>query len=418
MKKLVVLVGGYYPHYSAIGIVLEKLHAELSEHFELCVLHIARIADEKECEYKGARIIPVSDWLHSLSLNDGRWVRVKRILCRIMFLLCYAWRLQTHTDHLEGAFFKALTRLYGHWKFDCILSLAMPFYMHDAARRFRAKHPDVRWVTYSADTTIGSKTRASCVPISVLRPLFMWNENRKELRDYYCSDFNYMSPEILNNNLKYFEEINFKCRALPYPLFDGDSYLSEREDRRDPDDETVLVYAGILVPGLRTADYFLDVLEKLPATSRVKWHVYLVGEGAGKLRRGMLDMSSRVIIHEPVSVFEMRRIMMHADVLVNLGNDSDLFTPSKVYEYISTGRPIINLSYKGRKRNGDFDKYPMILDLTNFGSSSDDAKAVEDFCTRTKGCRLKGDSLNAIYREHSPAYVAGLVAGSLSGENR
>ena len=54
-------------------------------------------------------------------------------------------------------------------------------------------------------------------------------------------------------------------------------------------------------------------------------------------------MGERVFLHGPVSRADAFAAMRQAAALVNLGNRSGYQLPSKVVEYVATGRPVLNL---------------------------------------------------------------------------
>ena len=91
-----------------------------------------------------------------------------------------------------------------------------------------------------------------------------------------------------------------------------------------------------------------------------------------------------------------------ADVLLNLGNDSDVFSPSKLFDYISVGKPIIDVFYKGRIQNPVVQKYPLVFRMENYGNVKRDAVLLRDFFEKVKNNRLSAAQIREIYREYSP----------------
>ncbi len=55
----------------------------------------------------------------------------------------------------------------------------------------------------------------------------------------------------------------------------------------------------------------------------------------------------RIIKHGLVDTNEIKTVLADADILVNVGNAVAEVKPSKTFEYISTGKPIVNFYQKG-----------------------------------------------------------------------
>ncbi len=84
----------------------------------------------------------------------------------------------------------------------------------------------------------------------------------------------------------------------------------------------------------------------------------------------------KIILHGVVSHDVARRAMQEADILVNIGNKSSYQLPSKVVEYASTGKPILNIAQIENDSSAAFlETYPNLLNLLD--SDSEDANFQE-----------------------------------------
>jgi hypothetical protein len=117
-----------------------------------------------------------------------------------------------------------------------------------------------------------------------------------------------------------------------------------------------------------------------------------------------------VFIRPAVSGEEIQRILRAADVLLNFSNDLDNFSPSKTFDYVATGRPIIDVVYKGREQNEVFKKYPALLEIENSGDIEADAKNLFNFIGASSEKKLKNDQIGELYSEYMlPTVVAELI---------
>lgn len=107
---------------------------------------------------------------------------------------------------------------------------------------------------------------------------------------------------------------------------------------------------------------------------------------------------------------ELAAAYEEADVLVNIGNTVMNQMPSKIFEYISTGKPIINI-YKSPEcpTLKYLTKYPAALNIAEADIDADpegSGERVRDFCREQKGNRVPSEEVLRIFRENTFAYFA------------
>lgn len=109
-----------------------------------------------------------------------------------------------------------------------------------------------------------------------------------------------------------------------------------------------LVFVGTLHPRLRTPERLLALFRGLlgtPLGPRLELHFVGPLNGCEAAFEPYADlMGERVFLHGPVTRAQAFAAMRQAAALVNLGNRSGYQLPSKVVEYVATGRPVLNLS--------------------------------------------------------------------------
>ena len=75
--------------------------------------------------------------------------------------------------------------------------------------------------------------------------------------------------------------------------------------------------------------------------------LYFVGELYRSFNDDIKNISKNIHFLGKKRKEDIIRIYQEADILVNIGNSIDNQMPSKIFEYISTGKPILNF-YKIR----------------------------------------------------------------------
>ena len=94
-----------------------------------------------------------------------------------------------------------------------------------------------------------------------------------------------------------------------------------------------------------------------------------------------------------------------ADILVNIGNAVTNQMPSKIFEYISTGKPIINIYRSPECPTLRYlEKYPLALNICETDVETDlteSAERVRNFCREKKGQRVSAEEIAGLYRENT-----------------
>ena len=116
----------------------------------------------------------------------------------------------------------------------------------------------------------------------------------------------------------------------------------------------------------------------------------------------------------------LQRQYAETEVLVNIGNAVDNQMPSKIFEYISTGKPIINifkstdcptLKYLGR--------YPLVLNIHEAEIRKDPAgcvSRVQAFCRGHRGERVPAEETKRLYAANTFEAFTESICRAIEGE--
>jgi glycosyltransferase involved in cell wall biosynthesis len=150
-----------------------------------------------------------------------------------------------------------------------------------------------------------------------------------------------------------------------------------------------LVFLGRLYPTIRRPDFLLELFAALAeAQPGEGYELHFYGETreceASFVPYAHL-MGRSVHVHGPVSRERAAAAMRSADVLVNLGNDTRYQLPSKIVEYATTGKPILNLARFPDDSSARFlEGYPARLTLLarERGPIPEDLASLQTFLSR------------------------------------
>lgn len=213
---------------------------------------------------------------------------------------------------------------------DLILSVSYPFSAHQLASFVKDNKRDrIVWIAYEID------------PFTLNYTLHPSKQSKRS----------FIEQEVLENaNLiittheqrKYNESKCFRTQfakktlSMDFPLID----FPEVPITNKRSDSLNLFYAGTFYGKYRSPNKLLEILDKL-ADNSLAFHVY--GTRIGVLSSDF--SSANVVEHGRVSKGESTAAMYSSDILVSFGNDIPNQTPSKIYDYISSRKPIIHFYY-------------------------------------------------------------------------
>lgn len=131
-----------------------------------------------------------------------------------------------------------------------------------------------------------------------------------------------------------------------------------------------LLYVGTLYSRIRRPDFLLALFARLGGTA--VWtsaELHFIGDVSDCLRSfaGHRELlGAKIFLHGPKPRAQVLRAMQETGFLVNIGNDTAYQLPSKVVEYVSTGKPIVNIARRSDDSSAAFfARYPLTLNLVD-----------------------------------------------------
>ena len=228
------------------------------------------------------------------------------------------------------------------------------------------------------------------------------------------------TPETRDRYAALFPESGRKIAVIPplVALPETAGEPAQRSDRRR------LVFLGRLYPSIRRPDFLLALfaaLEDFAAAERSELHFYgdtWECEASFAPYRHRLGLD--IHLHGPVPREQAVSAMRSADVLVNIGNDTGYQLPSKIVEYATTGKPILNLAAHAYDSSARFlAGYPSQLTLVARaeGPSSDQVEKLRAFLARASP-EMTPEALRAWLAPYTLAEISARYSALLSGAAR
>lgn len=350
--KILCANGLFYPRSDAnINCMMQILRELSGRGHEITVVTMTYEKDSTPYEeYDGFPIyrvyMPGSEFLFHFF---EKWKTNNRILSLVkvaMIHLLYA--LPKQIKHLK--LLRVYRKLRKDHRFDLIFSGLCPAESHSMAYAF-ARKTHLPWVMYNMDSyafNCGSQKSIK-------------KRQRQEKR--WCEAasgvVNSWGLSPFNRQCGY--DPFGKLRQLEIPL--PNLSLAPEPNVSQPHNKTELLYTGSFFADVRRPDELLRFLEKLDPD---KYTASFYGFCCTYLRQNFASLPACVKLMGNVGLEECKTLVQNADILINVGNDCLNQMPSKVFEYIGTGKPILNFfTHEDEPAMHFLRMYPRILHVRN-----------------------------------------------------
>lgn len=179
-----------------------------------------------------------------------------------------------------------------------------------------------------------------------------------------------------------------------------------------------LVYAGQFYNTIRSPEYMLHLLLDLPSNVCLN----IVGNVGRRIKLRVAvcpKLRHRISFIGYCSKSRLHSIYQEADALINIGNSVSNQVPSKLFEYMSEGKPIVNFSKNKECLSAKYlDKYPLYLQLNEFESLRDSRNKFVLFLHEILSNKeqIPFRKIEEDYTELTPKYVSGTILNVISKE--
>lgn len=187
-----------------------------------------------------------------------------------------------------------------------------------------------------------------------------------------------------------------KLIPVGFPLIDSSSLIHQEKE----DGAIDILYCGGLY-GFRDPKYFMKIAGKLDDRFRVTF----MGRGCEGV---IIKESSAEIVSLGQQPYEtaLERISS-ADILVNIGNSLPVHLPSKLLEYINTGKPILNFYKREDCPSLELLKtYPYALSIPDGADLDESVMRVISFCEQNRNRRMNRLDIVKTYQFSTAAYIS------------
>lgn len=389
-KHLVVICGQYYPTMSPTGRCAERYALLFSDEYDIDFISESQDGLEQRVEMANG-IISYTVSCRRVTLEKKAKGAIRKVLHSVGTLLLFTNYLGNQSWYRKAAL-RQLEIIHKEKPVDVVWSICSPMAAICAGDDFKKKHPEVRVCSYTVD------------PYSTPDRVRPFLHSRNDMLDFekhtlQKMDSVLLSEEVYHARPEIREEIP-ACRPLPYLMPPFELSKNKPEEGK----ALVGVYAGSFYEKIRNPRFMLDVLSRF---DRKTFKLVLYSKGCENV---LIDYTNVDNIEQKglITPTQLAEEYKKADILIGVGNAVSDFLPSKTFEYIAQGKPIVYFNYKGHDSK-ELEIYPLALQLSDDMPVETACARLLEFCERVKTETIKEEVLESLYSKHSPSNIKQII---------
>lgn len=405
MRKILFLLDELPPTKSANGICVSKVIKALHKdgYATSCVCWKAE--DKYSTE---VHLIPEKPWklkvdkYGSGGIVSRAWFQILRVAYKVkrIFLLPI-WPVDSCKT--VNDFYKTASNLIDQEDISLVVAVNYPGETLLAMKRLKKHYKDkIKTVMYPLDV---SYVNPYCNGVehavsSLFCPRFM--KSCSKYADAVLELEN--AQELFNRIYKKKEQSKFILCGIP--LLES----VDKTEKKRVSDEIHFVYSGTLQRNVRDPEMAFSVLNRIANMSDKKIILDLYGQIDSQswilYKNGNYDFG--LVNHGWIQESELSPCLQEADVLINLGNMESHLIPSKLFKYMSLGKPIVHFCLT--------EKDPCVSYLKQYGNAriiysteSHDARVLKDLVRFSEEKKEINIDLKRVFPRCFPEYTAVLL---------
>ena len=227
--------------------------------------------------------------------------------------------------------------------YSAIISVSDPFSSHLAGRKVKSDYPQVIWLVDIGDPFCFRDD----IPVNNLK--LYKNLNIKVEREIFkeADSISVTCQPTADEYVELFPEFKNKIEVIP-PLLSITPGQKRAGSFFPASNSLRILYIGTLYRSIRSPEFLLKLFAMLSQQNpgnRIELHfVGAINRCEDLFEQYRQLIGNQIFLHGQVDRDSATCAMEEADLLVNIGNGNRYQLPSKIVEYASLGKPILNLS--------------------------------------------------------------------------
>ena len=331
LNKIAVLMRNYIPDNNAITYVINPTILELAKSNKIDIFCLGN--------FKKNNFKIVSKNINVIRINDNNWI--------IFFWKKLIYKLSNYDKNRMLNLRKYKNVVKKHFKkkkYDLLISTSFPFCLHELASELKNKYEFI-WIAYQFD------------PYSLNQ--FINNKSMINHEINVLKSANYIlvpKENFIENTNSALSSLKNKYKIVLYPIIDL------HQEKNTNSDYLKIVYAGVFYENLREPFAPLKIIESINIKKEVNLHYICSDKLNNKIKEEINKIDYTINLYRNSPKIECNKAIINSSILLNIGNKASNQTPSKVFEYISYCKPILNFYYDDNDTSYKIlKKYPLAI---------------------------------------------------------
>ena len=212
----------------------------------------------------------------------------------------------------------------------------------------------------------------------------------------------YALPIMYKYLIKSNKEHKSKLVELEHPM------ITNRVSAPDNNKEITLIYAGGLDKKQRNPTNLIIFLKKINLHINIKLVIYSYGN-TQKILNGFSKDNNFITTNNAIDSLSLEKEISKSNFIITIGNKESDIVPSKIFDCLSTGKPILHFSQVEDDPYFDYlERYnnSLILKYNNHLSSDTNILKTIDFIKNNKNTIISYPVIEKTFKECTPEYVA------------
>ena len=412
MKKILFMVDMYYHSPRAVGICVHNVARELINlGHEVHVIAYKHNNEVLEEVYEGVFIHRIAMRFDMKAQQYGeRYIdtlwgkfcyKVAGITRKVQKLILLPW-FPLVSPFTANRYYKKAISLNRKLIFDCVIATYLPPEPLFAGALIKKEFKEIKYGAYILDSLI-SQSGQKYLPAKIIKNL-TW---KFEKMVYKNADKIY-NPECLREHYQSDKYLKFRDKMI----FLDVPYFKPRQpiltQRLYDVSKKHLVYLGTLIKNSRNPEYIYRLFKEINKSGDYQLHFYTRGSCEDDLHKYQIESGGAVLRHGFVTHAAVDNIIANSDYLVNLSVKDAAMISGKIFEYMSTGKPVIHFYYQDNDACLRYlEKYELSIvikiDERLFESN---VGRLQKFLTDSYGRTVEPNSLLETFKRNTPIYSA------------
>lgn len=351
LKRRILFIGGAFgKEASPNGICTHKIIKELQKQGHSVIVLAMNDGYQPDNEMfddipiervRAAEMVRLEAWRRRNSTAlAGFWWKFRVFLKNVRALI-FLWIWPFNSPINFWLLYHKGKKIIKSEKIDTVVSVYAPFNTILAGHFLKKKYPNIKFVAYFLDSLSGGFSPRLTSQKWIIKQGRQWERFILNNADSVFIMKAHEKHHCMHNSGEaYFSKI----KVLDIPLIENDrcTAKSYSENSYFSKDYINFVYLGSLKKNIKNPEWFIQAYLSANLPGVMLRFIGILGDCEKLINEACEKFPERVSVHPPVPHCDAIEILKSADVLLNIGSENSCQIPCKIFEYISTGKPIVS----------------------------------------------------------------------------